>query len=172
MHPDLLNNATFLRYYSQWQENPKSMVFAPIAEYFRLYGMVDEAIKICLEGLKQSPGLVSGRLALAKAYLHKKEGEKAKFHIDFVLKMVPNHAKALELLKTPSPPVGPACLPAGRGGGEGKKSFAWETLTMARLFAAQGHTEKAKSVYQAILKREPSNREALDALHSLSQEGA
>ena len=62
MHPDLLNNAPFLRYYSQWQENPKSMVFAPIAEYFRLYGMADEAIKICLEGLLNHRSCLGHRL--------------------------------------------------------------------------------------------------------------
>ena len=161
MHPDLLNNATFLRYYSQWQENPQSMVFAPIAEYFQLYGMVDEAIKICLEGLKQNPNLISGHLVLAKAYLHKKDLEKAKPHLHFVLKAVPNHEKALELLKTPSPQPSPS-----RGEGV-RKSASLETLTMARLFAAQGHADKARQVYQAILKREPANREALDALRKL-----
>ena len=169
MHPDLLNNATFLRYYSQWQENPKSMVFAPIAEYFQLYGMVDEAIKICLEGLKQNPNLISGHLVLAKAYLHKKDLEKAKPHLHFVLKAVPNHEKALELLKTPPPQPLPACRQAGPSRGEGvRKSASLETLTMARLFAAQGHADKARQVYQAILKREPANSEALDALQKLS----
>lgn len=159
MHPDLLNNTIFLRYYSQWQENPTSMVFAPIAEYFRLYGMADEAIQICLVGLKQNPQLVSGHLALAKAYLDKKENEKARLHIDSVLKMIPNHEKAVELVKNyfsaPPPP---------------KKNSAWETLTMAKIFATQGDVNKARHVYQAILKREPENQEAKNGLQSLGRE--
>ncbi len=160
MHPDLLNNSTFLRYYSQWQENPTSIVFAPIAEYFRLYGMVDEAIQTCQVGLKQNPQLISGHLALAKAYLDKKENEKALLHLDFVLKTIPNHEKALELLKNhfvPPPPVSPP------------KSGAWETLTMAKIFAAQGHVDKARHVYEVILKREPENQEAKKGLQNLGE---
>ncbi len=72
MHPNLLNNSHFLRYHNQWQENPTSILFAPIAEYLISYDLLDEALKICLAGLVHHPKMVSGRLVLAKIYFRQK----------------------------------------------------------------------------------------------------
>lgn len=100
MHPDLLNNATFLRYYRRWQENPESIVFAPIAEMFLMYNMVDDAIKICIEGVNRFPDFISGRIALAKAYVAKSEWRKAREQVRQVLEKIPNHPAASELYAT------------------------------------------------------------------------
>ena len=53
-------------------EDPNSRVFAPLAEAYRKSGMLDEAIQVCLEGLKIHPTYISGRVALARAYYEEK----------------------------------------------------------------------------------------------------
>ena len=145
MHPELLNNSIFLRYYNQWQEDPTSIVFAPIAEYLQIYGMLDEAIKVCLEGLKNHPDLVSGRLALAKAYVRKMDFEKAREELRRVLILMPDQEKALELMAQVDKELSPTP--------KTKQPIGWETVTMAKIYASQGHLHKAREVYQAILQR-------------------
>lgn len=163
MHPELLNNSIFLRYYNQWQEDPTSILFAPIAEYLQIYGMVEEAITVCQEGLKHHPNLISGRLALAKAYLKKKEFAKAREELRPILQQIPKQPKALELLESIEKEITVELPPP-------KKVMNWETLTMAKIFAAQGHRERAREVCHAILKREPANKEVQQALAQLESE--
>ncbi|MBI4124731.1 MAG: tetratricopeptide repeat protein [Deltaproteobacteria bacterium] len=169
MHPDLLNNSLFLRYYDQWQQNPSSVVFAPIAEYFLHYGLLEDAIKVCQEGLKHHPDMVSGRLSLAKAYLRQKEFPKAQRELRRVLELVPNQEKALELMgqiqnrEAPAQPS-PQSPPKSQ-------AASWQTVTMAKIFAAQGHIDQAREVFQFILKKDPQNEEALRGLQNLEREG-
>ena len=40
------------KYLKEYQENPRSRVFAPLAEAYRKSGLIDEAIDICREGLE------------------------------------------------------------------------------------------------------------------------
>lgn len=55
-----------------FQDDPKSKIFAPLAESYRKIGLVDEAIEICKEGLLANPDFVGGKVALARAYFDKK----------------------------------------------------------------------------------------------------
>ena len=157
MHPELLSNSLFLRYYNQWQQDPTSVVFAPIAEYLLHYGLLAEAVKVCLEGLRHHPDLVSGRLSLAKAYLRQKEFPKARQELRRVLDLVPNQEKALELMEQIQP-------------SESRPSN-WETITMAKIYAAQGHIDQAREVFRAILNKDPHNQEALQGLQNLGGGG-
>lgn len=50
----------FREYIRRYQEDPTSRVFAPLAEAYRRLGRVDEAIDICLEGLKHHPEFPGG----------------------------------------------------------------------------------------------------------------
>lgn len=164
MHPELLNNSLFLRYYNQWQQDPTSIVFAPIAEYFLSYGLTDDAIRVCLAGLHHHPDLVSGRLSLAKAYLRKKEFSKAKNELRRVLNLVPNQSKALELFNQLSQQEPAPSQPE-------PETTRWQTITMAKIYTAQGHCDQARQVYQAILAKDPQNQEAIQGLKQLEGEG-
>ena len=99
MHPELLNNSTFLRYYQQWQRNPESIVFAAIADYFLRYQMIEEANDICQHGLKRFPNLVSGRLILAKIFIAKQAWDEALTELHYVLSLQTEQAEALLLMK-------------------------------------------------------------------------
>ena len=162
MHPELLNNSLFLRYYHQWQQDPTSIVFAPIAEFLLRYRLVDDAIRVCLEGLRHHPEFVSGRLVLAKAFVQKKEYPRAKEELRRILQQIPGQGKATEMMSL----VDEKLLPTSN-----KEQPSWETVTMAKIYVAQGLTDRAREVYESILQRDPHNVEAKTSLAQLESEG-
>lgn len=162
MHPELLKNSIFLRYYQQWQQDPISIVFVPIAEYFLSYGLTGEAARVLQAGLIHHPDLISGRLCLAKVYLRTKELPRAQAELDRVLAIVPNQEKAMELMRGIKKESAPSEL---------EPILPWQTVTMAKIYAAQGHREQARQVYQVILAKDPQNQEAIQGLQQLEGEG-
>jgi hypothetical protein len=57
---------------------------------------------------------------------------------------------------------------------EGKTSRipSWETVTMANIYSAQGHFDKAREIYESILSREPANEAAARGLRLISENKA
>ena len=88
----------FREYLRRYKEDPKSRVFAPLAEAYRRMGKVDDAIAICLEGLEHHPEFTGGRVALAKCYLEKKRPEDAKAELEGIIDQVPENLLAQKLL--------------------------------------------------------------------------
>lgn len=175
MHPKLIENSTFLRYYEKWQADPTSVVFAPISEMFRTCGLIDDAIKIAIEGLKHHPELVSGRVALAKAYLAKGETSHAREQAGLVLEKIPANEDAKRILKqltgeyVPEASGDTHLIPEIKCVSPGSVSDhkAWYTITMAQILAEQGHADQARKIYNEILKKEPDNIEARKKLDNL-----
>ncbi|HPM41307.1 MAG TPA: tetratricopeptide repeat protein [bacterium] len=183
MHPELLNNSIFLRYYRQWQDDPSSIVFASIANFFLSYDMIDEAFKVCRMGVKRHPKLVSGRIVMAKIHLRRGNWEEAEDELRNVLSVVPSNRQAQALMeeiagvreserafasesKAMRRPVvhsledaAPAPLP--------EPSPSWKTVTMAGIYASQGHFDRARGIYEAILKSDPQNEAARRGLETL-----
>ncbi|MCK5072192.1 MAG: hypothetical protein KAQ98_02115 [Bacteriovoracaceae bacterium] len=62
-----------LKYQRAYDKDPKSRVFAPLAEAYRRLGMIDEAMEILKKGLKNHSGYTMGHLALAGCYMDQKE---------------------------------------------------------------------------------------------------
>jgi predicted Zn-dependent protease len=171
MHPELLNNSLFLKYYKQWQDDPYSIVFAPIADYFLMYGMVDDAMKVCREGLKRHPNLVSGRIVMAKVHLKRGNWDEAEAELTAVLSIVPDNQTAREMLATidgERKAEGAVFKEAAervqthaeRDAPKQAEDESWQTVTMADIFARQGHNEKARKIYLSVLSREPHNEAA------------
>jgi tetratricopeptide (TPR) repeat protein len=176
MHTKLTENPTFLKYYAKWQSDPTSVVFVGISEMFRTHGLVDDAIKVAEAGLKRHPGLISGRLALAKAYLANNDKKKAREQAISVLGLMPNNETAKEILAdkynendidfeeevTEELP-----LVAVEDESPAFDSKPWHTVTMARILTAQGDIERAKNIYASIIANEPDNETAMDELSRL-----
>ena len=187
MHPNLLNNSIFLRYYKQWQDDPESIVFAPLADFFLRYQMLDDALKICRAGLKRHPRLISGRLVMARIHLARGNWDEAEDEVRYLLQLQPENEAALALGKqverlqrqeahgrsradetsgAPLPVVRPAAhapevdddLPPG-----------WRTITMAQILTNQGHVEKARRIYETILHGDPGNEAARRGLQNLAE---
>lgn len=63
----------FLKYQSDFEKNPRSRVFAPLAETYRKLGMTDKAMEILSQGIRFNPGYVMGYLGLAFCYFDLKQ---------------------------------------------------------------------------------------------------
>lgn len=178
MHPELLNNSRFLRYYKQWQDDPSSIIFAAVADYLLIYGMIDAAMKVCREGLKRHPDLISGRIVMAKIHLKRGNWDEAESELRRVISLVPQNPTAREMMSQ---------IDAMRAGerealrieaqqavrsveteGAGIDLSSWQTVTMADIFARQGHTDRARRIYQSILAQDPGNEAARRGIESLS----
>ncbi len=99
MHPDLLNNPTFLRYHEIWQRDPESIVFAPLADFFCQHKLYADARKVCEEGVRHHPHSVLAHYSLARSYLHTREWHSARHEAQWVLARVANHEGALDVLR-------------------------------------------------------------------------
>jgi tetratricopeptide (TPR) repeat protein len=58
----------FLKYQEDFEKNPRSRVFAPLAETYRKLGMTDKAMEILSQGIRFHPTYVMGYLGLAFCY--------------------------------------------------------------------------------------------------------
>lgn len=174
MHPDLLNNSLFLRYYGQWQKNPESIVFAPIADYLLNYNLTDDAQKICEEGLKRHPSLTVGHIVMAKIHMKRQKLEEAEEELRLVLQIAPGNRRAGEMMvkledlrKGGTSEIGIETPPSDAPPSSQTPS-EWQTVTMAGIYAEQGHVEKAREIYLSVLERDPQNETALKGLASIN----
>lgn len=58
----------FLKYQAEYEKNPRSRVFAPLAEMYRKVGMVDKSMEILAQGIRQHPTYVLGYLGMSQCY--------------------------------------------------------------------------------------------------------
>ncbi len=65
------------KYSALFEKNPKSRVFAPLAESYRKLGMLEEALKILRGGIKRHPTYVMGYIVLAHCYFDQQNYELA-----------------------------------------------------------------------------------------------
>ena len=86
------------KYLKEYQENPRSKVFAPLAETYRKSGLIDEAIDICREGLEYHPNFTSGLVALARCYFDKALYTAAIKELEKVVSEVPDNYLAQKVL--------------------------------------------------------------------------
>lgn len=63
----------FLKYQIDFEKNPRSRVFAPLAEAYRKLGMTDKAMEILSQGIRFHPSYVMGYLGLAFCYFDLKQ---------------------------------------------------------------------------------------------------
>jgi len=87
-----------LKYLKMFQDDPKSKIFAPLAETYRKIGLVDEAVQICLEGVQSNPDFTGGKVALARAYADKKQHVKIRDLLNPIMEQIPDNLVAQKLL--------------------------------------------------------------------------
>jgi tetratricopeptide (TPR) repeat protein len=63
----------FLKYQADFEKNPRSRVFAPLAETYRKLGMTDKAMEILSQGIRFHPSYLMGYLGLAFCYFDLKQ---------------------------------------------------------------------------------------------------
>lgn len=89
---------TIQRLEARLQDNPKSLLFARLADFYLKVGRTDEAIDLCLKGVNHHPSYVTGNFILGKAYLAKGDYEKAEEAFKKVLSHESQHLSAHKFL--------------------------------------------------------------------------
>ena len=79
-------------------KDPRSRVFAPLAEAYRKAGLFDDAVQTALEGLKLHPNYLGGRVALARAYFEKRQFADAAAEMGRVVQAAPDNLMAHKIL--------------------------------------------------------------------------
>ncbi len=69
----LLFSSLFLKYQADFEKNPKSRVFAPLAEIYRKVGMTEKSMEILSQGLRFHPTYLMGYLGLSFCYYDLKQ---------------------------------------------------------------------------------------------------
>src|SRR4051812_1873041 len=86
------------RYQMIFEKDPKSKVFAPLAEAYRRMGLLNEAIDLAEKGVKTHPHFASGRVALGKCFVQKGEYQKATEHLMIARDLSPENLLAHQLI--------------------------------------------------------------------------
>jgi tetratricopeptide (TPR) repeat protein len=68
-------SALLAKYTSMYKKNPRSRVFAPLAESYRKLGMYEEAFKILKDGIRQHPTYTLGYIVLSHCYFDQNKFE-------------------------------------------------------------------------------------------------
>lgn len=68
-------SALLAKYFNMYKKNPRSRVFAPLAEAFRKLGMHDDAFKILKDGIRNHPNYTLGYIVLAHCYYDQEKYE-------------------------------------------------------------------------------------------------
>jgi tetratricopeptide (TPR) repeat protein len=85
------------RYEERLARDPTSLAFAPLADAYRKTGRVQDAIRLCREGLERFPHYVTARLILAKALLDEGNPDGALSEVRAILEASPHEAQAHRL---------------------------------------------------------------------------
>lgn len=92
-------NSEFVeRYQMELDRDPRSRVFAPLAEAYRKMGLLDEAKRICRFGTEAHPDFAGGHVAYAKVLLDLKAPAEALVHLEKATKLSPDNLLAHNLL--------------------------------------------------------------------------
>ena len=92
---DLTELEHYLRIF---QENPDSRVFAPLADLYRRLGRLDDAERICREGLRRHPFYAGGRVALAHILYDKVQLQEAFDEVEAIVTYYPDNLLARKIL--------------------------------------------------------------------------
>jgi tetratricopeptide (TPR) repeat protein len=76
---------------------PSSQAHAALGEGYRRAGRLDEAIRICRQGLERYPAYSTGRFILAKALLDRDDVREARVEAERFLQAEPDHEPALRI---------------------------------------------------------------------------
>ncbi len=91
-------NPQIYHYLKKYQADPRSRVFAPLAEAYRKAGLLDEAIEICRDGIRYHPNFIGGRVALARALFDKGDYEATVKELSPVVIDAPDNLVAQKIL--------------------------------------------------------------------------
>lgn len=94
------------KFSEQVVDDPSSLLFGSLADFYRENGLYQEAINICLSGLEAHPDNIEGRLVLARCYQGINDTEKARAELTRILSARPENSLAKKALAELDKPAG------------------------------------------------------------------
>jgi len=76
---------------------PSSQAYAALAEAYRRAGRLEEAVRVCRQGIERYPTYSTARFVLAKAWLDREEVPEARAEVERFLQVEPDHEPALRI---------------------------------------------------------------------------
>jgi len=179
-------------------KDPSSQVFVYLAEALFERSMYTEAMETCLNGLRLHPHDLRARVILGLSYLRTDNLDRAESELlraKEVLEINTSTYQGLaelyerrgneeksslyrrlyqaiqspETIAAGEPETSPQLEPEVKEPAEEEVEVA--TVTMAELYAQQGHLDKAAAVYRRILETSPETPEVAGRLADLEREG-
>ncbi len=95
---DLFNPFLIKKYKSLLVANPKSKVFCPLAQVYRLKKELKKAEEICLKGIQYNPSYAVGYILLAKIYKDQNQTSKALKALNKAKELSPDNHQIYQLL--------------------------------------------------------------------------
>lgn len=86
------------RYQIELEKNPRSRVFAPLAEAYRQMGLLEEAHSICSKGVQYHPDFAGGHVAFAKVLMEAGDHGTALKHLERATELSPDNLLAHSLM--------------------------------------------------------------------------
>ncbi len=171
------------------RRDPKSRMFAQLADAYRKAGMCDEALEVLKTGLEVHPNYATAHLVLARCYVDKHMHEMAKDAAKKLLQLDPQSLVGFKLLAQTCDRLGDEDgLIAAYKGITGldssdaptraklqellKKKTSQDVLTslsLAKEYETQGYTEKALDIYRRLSYQDPGDIEMASKVKELLQ---
>jgi tetratricopeptide (TPR) repeat protein len=96
--PNLPREDELHRLLERFESQPNGRIFAPLADCYRKLQRLDEAYKVCVDGLVRHPRYSTGFVVLGKIHLDREEFEEARTAFETVLSIDPENLIALREL--------------------------------------------------------------------------
>ena len=90
--------AEIAKYEARLANEPRSRIFAQLADAYRKAGRLDEAIRTCRSGLRNHATYTSARMVLGRALMEKGQLQEAERELAVVLEQTPGNAVVYRLL--------------------------------------------------------------------------
>ena len=175
------------RYQQILSREPSSLVFAALSEAYRKRNMLSQAVEVCRRGLHYHSNYVSGRVALARAYVDAGQIDEAREELERVVVAAPENLIAQRLLASiyrdkldleRLERTLHAILSLDPQDGEAAESLRWVgsarigpssdgldpddkqeivTQTLAEIYASQGYLERAVEIYERLRRGDSEN---------------
>lgn len=94
----MMTNETLEHYQKLLASDPRSKVFAPLADGYRERGLIKEAEQVCRQGLSHHPDYASGHLAMGRILQSQTQFHEALKHFTEAVKLAPDNLLAYQLL--------------------------------------------------------------------------